>query len=77
MDVFKCGCICVLSRWELFDSIDVCSLECNELKSSKMFWLALETLNSEVLLGGRNWNITGVVILSLLITAAFTTLIVL
>ena len=42
-----------------------------------MFWLALETLNSEVLLGGRNWNITGVVILSLLITAAFATLIVL
>ena len=49
----------------------------NSFSASKMFWWALETLNSEVLFGGRNWNVTGVVILSLLITAAFATSIVL
>ena len=49
----------------------------NSFSASKMFWWALETLNSKVLFGGRNWNVAGVVILSLLITAAFATSIVL
>jgi len=49
----------------------------NSFNTSKMFWWTVETLNFELLLGGRNWNVTGVVIISLLITAAFATSIVL
>ena len=45
----------------------------SSFSASKMFWWAFETLNSEVLFSGRKWNVTGVVILSLFITAAFAT----
>ena len=52
-------------------------VESSIFNASKMFWWDVETLNFELLLGGRNWNVTGVVIISLLITAAFATSIVL
>jgi len=52
-------------------------VESSSFNASKMFWWALETLNFELLLGGRNWNVTGVVILLLLIMTAFAASIVL
>ena len=44
--------------------------------ASKMFCWALDTLKFKLLVGGRNWNVTGVLILLLLNTIVFATSIV-
>ena len=70
--------------WRDFSMVSICVLwkvanlrvKSSSFNASNTFWWALETLKFALLVGGLNWNVTGVVILLLLMSTALATSIV-